>query len=325
MSTIFVTEQIPESGIQALQAAGHTVVVSNKGSALSHEELIAKLKELNPEAVLCDVNDKIGADVFDAAPHAKIFANFAVGFDNIDVAEATKRGIVVSNTPGVLTETVAEHTVALMLSVACRIVEGDRFTREHKYQAWGPMMLLGTELMGKTLGIIGAGRIGERVAHIAHHGLGMKIIYTDMAHSKVLDETYGATFVATPDEVLPLADVVSLHVPLLPTTRHLINAERLSKMKRSAYLINTSRGPVVDEAALVEALKNGVIRGAGIDVYENEPALAPGLAELENVVLTPHIASASEEARTAMSDTAAKNILAVLSGAEAPNKIVLKQ
>ena len=324
MATIFVTEKIPDSGIALLKDAGHTVLVSAKDGALTHDELVASLHESDPEAVLCTLNDKITTDVFEAAPRAKIFANFAVGFDNVDLVAATAKNVVVSNTPGVLTDTVAEHTIAMMLAITNRIAEGDRFMRANKYKAWGPMMLLGTDLMHKTLGIVGAGRIGERVAHIAREGLHMDIIYTDVAKSPTLEESARATYYDSVDALLPHADIVSLHVPLIPATQHLINAARLSTMKPSAYLINSSRGAVVDEAALTEALKSGVIRGAALDVYENEPKVADGLTELENVVLTPHIASASIEARSAMAEVAAKNIIAVLSGAEAPNRVVVK-
>lgn len=324
MATIFVTEAIPENGTEMLEAAGHTVVISPKHGALTQDELIASLHECDPEAVLCTLNDKITTAVYEAAPRAKIFANFAVGYDNVDIAEATSRNVVVSNTPGVLTDTVAEHTIALMLAITSRIAEGDRFMRANKYQAWGPMMLLGTDVMGKTLGIVGAGRIGERVAHIAHAGLHMNIIYTDVSKSPSLEENTGALYYDSVDALLPHADVVSLHVPLLPTTRHLINPDRLAKMKPSAYIVNSSRGAVIDEAALTEALRTGVIRGAALDVYENEPKVAEGLSDLENVVLTPHIASASIEARSAMAEVAAKNIIAVLVGAEAPNRVVAK-
>lgn len=321
MSTIFVTRQIPEAGIALLRDAGHTVEVSEKDGVLAREELLEALRAHPYDAVLCLLTDTIDAEVFEAVPSAKIFANYAVGFNNIDIDEAKKRAVVVTNTPGVLTDTVAEHTVALMLSVTSRIAEGDRFMRAGKYDGWAPMMLLGTDLKGKTLGLLGAGRIGSRVAEICGKGLGMEIIYYDIKQSPEFEEATGAHFRASVEEVLKEADVVTVHVPLLDATHHLINAERIQLMKAGAYLINTSRGPIVDEAALVAALTNKTIKGAGLDVFENEPALAVGLAECENAVITPHIASASEETRAAMAVIAAQSIIDHLSGVEPKNRV----
>lgn len=322
MSTIFVTRKIPDQGIALLRDAGHDVDVSEKDGVLSKEELRAALSQKPYDAVLCLLTDAIDAETFDAAPNAKIFANYAVGFNNIDTEEAKRRGIVVTNTPDVLTDTVAEHTVALMMSVTSRIAEGDRFMRAGKYDGWAPMMLLGMDLKGKTLGLLGAGRIGQRVAAIAHHGLGMNVIYYDIKQNEMVEKEVNASFHASVDEVMKEADVVTVHVPLLDTTHHLINAERLSMMKKSAYLINTSRGPIVDEKALVAALKGGVIAGAGLDVFEDEPRMAPGLSELENAVVTPHIASASIETRTAMATVAATSIIDFLAGKEPKNRVV---
>jgi lactate dehydrogenase-like 2-hydroxyacid dehydrogenase len=321
MAKIYITRQIPEEGPAALRAAGHNVVVSEKDGVLTRDELVSALKENNPDAVLCFLTDKIDSEVFDATPNAKIFANYAVGYNNINIDDAKSKGVTITNTPGVLTDTVAEHTVALMLAITSRIAEGDRFTRAGKYDGWAPMLLLGTDLKGKTLGVLGAGRIGSRVAEIAHKGLGMNIMYYDIKENDFLNGELGAQFRAEAEDVLRDADVVTVHVPLLDSTRHLINAERLKTMKPSAYLINSSRGPVIDEKALVEALKNKEIRGAALDVYEEEPELAPGLAELENVVITPHIASATDETRGKMSEIAAQNIINFLEGKEPPNKI----
>ena len=323
MATIFVTREIPESGLSMLKEAGHEVTVSEKDGVLTRDELLSHLKEREYDAVLPLLTDTIDGEVFDAVPSAKIFANYAVGFNNIDLEAAKERGVTITNTPGVLTDTVAEHTVALMLSVTSRIAEGDRFTRAGKYDGWAPLLLLGTDLKGKTLGILGAGRIGARVAHIAHHGLGMNVIYYDIKENEEVARDVSATFKATPEELLKEADVVSVHVPLLDSTHHLLNAERLAMMKESAYLINTSRGPVIDEKALVEVLKDGKIKGAGLDVFEEEPALAPGLAECENVVITPHIASATEETRGKMSEIAAQNIIDFLEG-KTPEDVVGK-
>ncbi len=323
MAKIYVTRQIPESGITKLKDAGHTVVISEKDGVLTRDELVAELKENNPDAVLPLLTDKIDGEIFDAAPNAKVFASYSVGFGHMDLDAAQEREVTLTNTPGVLTDTVAEHAIAMMLSITSRIAEGDRFTRAGKYEGWGPMMLLGTDLKGKTLGILGAGRIGSRVAEIAHHGLGMNIAYYDIEEREYMEDV-DATFYGSVDDVLKEADVITVHVPLLDSTRHLINTERLASMKDSAYLINSSRGPVIDEKALVEALKNKVIKGAALDVYEEEPKLAEGLSELDNVVITPHIASATEETRGKMSDMASENIIAFLSG-EVPPNIVEKK
>ncbi len=317
MARIYVTRRIPEVGLSLLREAGHTLDISEKDGILTRDELLSALRAQPYDGVLCLLTDKIDAEVFDAVPTAKIFANYAVGFNNIDLEAAKERGVVVTNTPGALTNTVAEHTIALMLSITSRIVEGDRFMRAGKYEGWGPMMFLGTDLKGKTLGLLGAGRIGGRTAEIAHHGLGMNIVYNDVARNEAFEASVGATFLSSTDEVMASADVVSIHVPLLPTTEHLVNAERLAKMKKTAYIINTSRGPVIDEAALVVALKAGTIAGAALDVFEHEPQMAPGLAECENVVITPHIASATHGARDEMAEIAAHNLIAVLKG-EAP-------
>ncbi|MBI4068298.1 D-glycerate dehydrogenase [Candidatus Kaiserbacteria bacterium] len=318
---IFITRAIPEAGLDLLRASGHDIVISGKDGVLTKGELIAALKAHNPDAVVCLLTDKIDADVFAAASNAKIFANYAVGFDNIDLKVAAEKGITITNTPGVLTDSVAEHAVALIFAVTKRIAESDRFTRAGKYVGWAPMLLLGSDLKGKTLGILGGGRIGSRVLEIMGKGVGMRCLYYDIKRSEELEKATGAEFRASIEEVLREADVVSIHVPLLDSTRHLMNAERFAMMKKSAYLINTSRGQVIDEAALVTALRNGIIRGAALDVYENEPALADGLAELDNVVLTPHTASATDETRSAMSEIAAKNIIAFLKGETPPNVV----
>lgn len=321
MTKIYVTRRIPESGINKLEEKGYEIDINPEDRVLSKEEVIEALKRKPYDAVLCLLTDKIDGEVFDAAPNAKIFANYAVGYNNIDVEAAKEKGIMISNTPGVLTETVAEYTFSLMLSIAHRVVEADKFTRAGKYEGWAPMLMLGTDLSNKTLGVVGLGRIGSRVAYHAVKGFGMKAIYYDIKRNEDFEKECGAEFRDSVDDVLKEADFVSVHVPLLESTVHLINKERLEIMKPSAYLINTSRGPVIDEKALVEALKNKTIKGAAIDVYENEPELAPGLAELDNVIITPHIASATEETRSKMSDLAAENIIAALEGGTPPNLI----
>ena len=322
MSKIFITRKIPERGIEKLKSAGLEVEINPDDKVLSKDELIAWLKKGSYDAVLCLLTDKIDADVFAAAgKQCKIFANYAVGFDNIDLAAAKTAGMMVSNTPGVLTDTVAEHTFALMLAIAHRVAEADKFAKAGKYHGWEPMMLLGTDLSYKTVGILGLGRIGSRVAYHAAKGFNAKVIYYDVKRNEEFEKEFGAVFCETPELLLMQADFVSVHVPLLPTTRHLIDANRLKMMKPSAYLINTSRGPIIDEKALAEALTNNVIKGAAIDVFENEPAIEPGLIGLNNVILTPHIASATEETRSKMAELAAENIIAAINGGAPPNLV----
>lgn len=321
MIKIFITRKIPEDGIKLLRDKGYEVDVSEKDGVLTKEELINALKAKEYEAVLCLLTDNIDGDVFDAVPTAKIFANYAVGYNNIDIEEAKKRGIIITNTPGVLTETVAEHTTAMILAITQRIAEGDRFTRAGKYEGWAPMLLLGMNLKDKVLGIIGAGRIGSVVANIMKNGFGMKIIYFDINRNEDFEKATDGRFKEKIEDVLKLADVITLHTPLLDSTRHLINKEKIALMKKSAYLINSSRGEVIDEKALVEALKNNKIAGAALDVFEDEPRLADGLTELENVALTPHIASATKETRSKMSEMTAQNIIAYFDGNTPPNKI----
>ena len=312
MPKIFVTRQILESGINLLKGKDYEVEISDFDGVLPREQLLGKIK--GADAVLALLTDKINAEFFDAAgPQLKIVANYAVGYDNIDLPEAKKRGIIVTNTPDVLTESVAEHAIALMFALAHRIVESDQFMRDGKYAGWAPMLFLGNDMAGKTVGLVGLGRIGSTVAKRLKQGFDMKIMYFDVHRNEDLEKEYGLVY-ADLETVLRKADFVSIHVPLLPATRHLIGEAQLKMMKKGAYLINTSRGPIVDEKALVEVLKNGVIRGAGLDVYEEEPKMAPGLAELDNVVITPHTASATEETRGAMSELAAKNIIEVLEG-----------
>lgn len=320
---VLITRLIPDHGINMLKEKGYELVISPYDRVLTKEELLDYLQKDKFDAMLVQLEDKITPEVLDAAKESgvKIIANYAVGYDNIDIKAASERGIMITNTPGVLTDTVAEHTFALMLSIAHRVVEADRFTRAGKFKEWAPMLLLGTDLSKKTLGIVGLGRIGSRVAYHAVKGFEMRVIYYDVKRNEEFESEYGAEFRENIDDVFKEADFVSIHVPLLPTTRHLVDARRLSLMKKSAYLINTSRGQVVDEEALVEALREGTIRGAALDVFENEPALTPGLTELENIVLTPHIASATEETRQAMGEVDAKNIIEVLEGRIPPNLV----
>ncbi len=312
MKNIYITRIIPQITFDMLQAKGYSIDVYAKDQVPTQAEIIEALQRKPYDAVVTLLTDKIDATVFDAAPSVKLYANYAVGYDNIDVAEAKRRGILVTNTPGNYSYCIAEQTMALMLGLTTRMVEADDFVRAGKYQGWSPMNFVGTDLEKKTLGLIGAGKIGERVAHHATHGFDMKVIYYDVARNEKIEKEYGAQYYSDVESVLKLADIVSLHVPLLDSTHHLINETRLKIMKPTAYLINTSRGPVVDENALVSALKNGTIRGAGLDVFEFEPKPADGLVQLPNVILTPHIASARESARNEMAKIAAENVISFL-------------
>lgn len=316
---IYITRMVPEAGIKMLKDKGYEVVVNSEDRVLTKEELIGAIKVQNYDALFCLLTDKIDGEVMDVfSPQLKIIANMAVGFDNIDAIEAKKRGIMITNTPGVLTDTVAEHTFALMLSIAHRISEADKFTKAGKYIGWAPMLMLGSDLSGKTLGVVGLGRIGSRVAHHAVKGFEMKVLYYDVNRNEDFEKEFSATF-ASLDDLLKQSDFVSIHVPLLDSTRHLINAEKLKLMKQTAYLINTSRGPIVGEHALALSLLKGEIRGAALDVFEFEPKITPELVTLDNVILTPHIASATEETRSKMSTLAATNIIEALEGRIPPN------
>lgn len=310
---IAVTRRIPKNGIDMLSARKDIELRLHDSDAAISRPALKKLVR-GASGILALLTERIDDDLLDAAgPQLKVVANLAVGFDNIDLAACAKRGIVVANTPGVLTTAVAEHTFALMMAICRRVVEADSFLRKGKYKAWGPLMFLGLELEGKTFGVIGLGRIGIGVAQRASKGMGMKVVYNDVKRNEQFEKDFGATYMSVED-VLKTADVVSLHVPLLPTTRHLINADRLRLMKPTAYLINTSRGPIIDERALTQTLKRKEIAGAALDVFETEPKLAPGLAKLDNVVVTPHIASATIEARGAMARLAAQAIIDVMDG-----------
>jgi len=322
MAKVFVTRRIPEEGLKLLEGKVE-LEVWEEDKVIPRDVLLERVK--GATALLPLLTDKIDAEVMDASgSQLKVIANYAVGFDNIDVKAATERKIYVANTPEVLTEAVAEHAFALLLAIARRIPESDQFIKAGRYIGWEPMLLLGTQIQNKTIGVVGLGRIGSRVAEMAVKGIGMKVIYHDIKRDEAFETALGAVYKERLEDLLAEADFVSIHVPLLPTTRHLINAERLKMMKKTAYLINTSRGPVVDEKSLVEALENETIRGAALDVFEEEPNLAPGLAKLNNVVLTPHTASATVEARDAMSRLAAQAVLDVLGG-KAPENLVNKE
>jgi len=322
MAKIFVTRHIPGLGLEMLEKAGHELKINEEDRPLSEDELNKELSIGNYDGVLSLLTDKIDSKVFDSAPSVKAFSNYAVGFNNIDVKEAEKRGISISNTPGTSTNAVAEFTIALAMNIAKRVDEGDQFIRDGKYKGWNPNLLIGEEISGKTWGLVGAGRIGARVAEILVKGFEMKIIYHDIKRNEDLEKNYSAIFKENVEDLIKESDIISLHVLLDESTKHLMNKDRIAMMKSTAVLINTSRGPVVEEVAIVEALENKNIRGFATDVYELEPTLADGLKELPNVVLTPHIASATEEARNAMSVQAAENLIEFFAGREPKYKVV---
>jgi len=315
---VLITRKIPEEGIKIIME--HCVTeVSELDGVLPREVLLEKVK--GKDGILCLLTDTIDREVMEAVgPNLKVIANYAVGFDNIDVEEATRRGIMVTNTPGVLTETTADLTWALMMSIARRIVEGDKFVRAGKFRGWEPMLLLGTDVYGSTLGIIGFGRIGQAMARRAS-GFNMKVIYFDMQRAPSQIENELKAFFRTLPELLREADFVTIHVPLTSETHHLIGEQELKMMKKEAYLINSARGPIVDEKALAQALKENWIRGAALDVFEREPEVEPELLELDNVVLTPHLGSASYATRTKMAIMAANNLVLALKGEVPPNLV----
>lgn len=313
---VFITQPIPEPGPSLVRQAADEVVSNPDDRILSSEELRAAVA--GRDAVLCLLTDPIDASVLEAARGCRIFANMAVGYNNVDVAAATRLGIAVTNTPGVLTEATADLAWTLILGVARRVVEGDQEMRAGRFPGWGPLYMLGGDVTGKTLGLVGPGRIAAAVARRAR-GFDMPLVYHGRRPSAELD-ALGARR-TTLDELLAVSDFVSLHVPLTPETRHMIDARALARMKPTAYLINTARGPVVDEAALVAALQDGRIAGAGLDVYEDEPRMAQGLAECRNALLLPHLGSATHATRAAMSRIAGENLVAALQGRRPPNLV----
>ncbi|MHA1736066.1 MAG: glyoxylate reductase [Candidatus Thorarchaeota archaeon] len=321
MDSVFVTRKIPDRGLNEITRAFRTSVWPNEEPP-SRKEIIENARECTGLVTL--LSDPIDAEVLDALPRLKIVAQYAVGYDNIDVEHATKRGIMVTNTPGVLTETTADLAWGLLMAASRRIVEADRYVRRGKWRvAWGPEMLLGVDVYGATLGIVGMGRIGYAMAKRAT-GFGMTILYTSRSMTDITmkaERELGAKRVDL-DILLRSSDFVSIHVPLTKETRHLIDRDKLAVMKPTAILINTARGPVIDEEALAEALANGRIRAAGLDVFEKEPLAADSpLLDLDNVVLTPHIGSASIETRSRMAEICARNLVAGLQGQRPPNLV----
>jgi glyoxylate reductase len=302
---VFVTRKLPASVISRLEEIGDVDLYSGDGT-ISPDEL--RVRVGGKDALVCMLTEQVDRTVIDRADQLKIIANVAVGYNNIDVAYARSRGIEVTNTPDVLTEAVADFTWALMLAVTRRLAEGDRLVRRGAWKGWGFDFMLGSELKGKQLGLVGLGRIARSVAAKAP-AFGMSVVYTTRRET----ELAGARSLSL-DQLLNTSDIVSVHVPLTAETRHLLDRRAFTRMKRSAHLINTSRGPVVDEEALAWALQQRLIAGAALDVYEHEPAVHPDLLLLENVLLVPHLASGTTETRTAMADLAVENVIRVLSG-----------
>ena len=319
MANIYVTRKIPDAGLKLLEEKFGKIEVNEEDRILSKEELMQKVK--GRDAILSLLTDNVDEDVIIAAgPQCKIFANYAVGFNNINIEAATKHGVMVSNTPGVLTDTTADLAISLMFAVARRLAEGDRYMRAGNYKFWGPLLMLGKEITNKTIGIIGAGRIGSNIAYKMHKGFNMKVVYHDRNVKPEIEKDLNAVRVDL-DTLCREADYIFINMNYVPETHHLINEANIKLMRPDTVIINTARGPIIEEKALVKALKEKRIFGAGLDVYENEPQMEEGLADLYNVVLEPHIGSATIETRNNMSVIAAKNIIQALSG-ETPESLV---
>lgn len=318
MSRVVVTGRIPEAALENLRAHHDVDAWEGEGS-ISREELLRRVA--GADAIVSLLTERVDAELLDAAgPQLKVVSNVAVGYDNIDVPACTERGITATNTPGVLTEATADIAFGLILMATRRLGEGERLIRAGQPWKWGMFFLLGSSLQGKTLGIVGMGGIGQATARRAK-AFGMEIVYQSRSEiDPQIAAELGARRVEL-DELLAISDVVSLHCPYGPNTHHLIGAEQLAGMKDTAYLVNTARGPIIDEAALALALREGQIAGAGLDVFENEPKVHPWLLELDNVTLVPHLGSATVETRTAMAVLAATNTLAVLNGEQPPTPI----
>jgi len=307
---IFLTRELPPESMRILSEAAE-LTYNQEDRVLSKQEIIRGVRDA--DGLLCLLTDSIDEDILEAAPNLKVVANFAVGFNNIDVAAATRRRIPVTNTPGVLTDSTADMAWALLMDAARRLSEGDRLVRTRQWTGWGPLQLLGADITGATLGIIGLGRIGQALARRAR-GFEMRVCYWNRTRLSEQEERELGVQYCSMDTLLGESDFLSLHVALNDETHHLIGASELGRMKPNAILINTARGPIVDEAALVEALKTGVIAAAGLDVYEREPILERELYDLENVVLAPHLGSATIGTRTKMGNMAVENCLLACQG-----------
>ncbi|ADD07864.1 D-glycerate dehydrogenase [Candidatus Aciduliprofundum boonei] len=314
---IFLTRKIPDDGIKILKNAGLDIEIFPYDRIPKKEEIIAGIKDA--DALISLLADRIDKEIIDSAPKLKVIGNYAVGYNNIDVEYAKKKGIIVTNTPGVLTDATADLTFALILAAARRVVEGDKFMRQRKFKGWAPTLMLGKDVWGATIGIIGAGRIGQAVAKRAK-GFNMRILYYSRKRKEEMDGL-GAKFVSL-EELLRESDIITLHVPFTPDTRHLIDYEEFEIMKDGAILINTARGEVVNEEVMLKALKSGKLFAAGLDVFYNEPKVNPELFKLDNVVLTPHIGSATERTRRKMAEMVCSDVVRVLRGEEPMNRVV---
>ena len=312
---IFITRNIPQPALDRL-AEVFDISIHANDKAIGRQQVMEAVKDM--DALLCLLTDSIDKELLEAAPRLKCVSNLAVGFNNIDLEYARSRNIAVCNTPGVLTETTADLTWALLLACARRVVEADNYARSGRFEGWEPLLMLGVDVFSKTLGIIGMGRIGSAVARRAE-GFGMKVLWFDpQVDPKTVSDKYER---ANLRHLCSSSDFISIHVPLTPDTHHLVNSELLSLMRPTAVLINTARGPIVDEEALIKALRDKKIAAAGLDVFENEPEIPAELLELENAVLLPHIGSASIETRTKMALMAAENAIAVIQGTEPPARV----
>lgn len=320
MAEIFITRRVFRDAIDILEKEGHTIDINESDRILPARELVKRAH--GKTGLICLLNDSIDSVVMDKLPSLKVISNIAVGYDNIDIVAATQRGIMVTNTPGVLTETTADLVFALLLGAARRIPEADQFIRAGKFKNWQLLQPhMGVDIYEKTLGIVGMGAIGQAVAKRATKGFDMRVIYFSSSRKERAEKEFGAEFV-TFNELLSLSNFISIHVPLTEKTKHMFSTEAFKKMKNTAILINTARGPVVDETALVEAIKDGQIRGAALDVFEEEPSIHPELIKMEeNVVLAPHIGSASIETRLRMAKMAARNMVQGLKGNRPPNLV----
>ncbi|MBS3766075.1 D-glycerate dehydrogenase [Candidatus Bipolaricaulota bacterium] len=320
VNDVFITRRIFPEAKEKLKGAGIAYDINDTGEILDKEELLKGLE--GKDGLICLLNDEINPEVLDASSDLEIVANLGVGYDNIDLGAATERGIMVTNTPGVLTETTADLSFGLLLAAARRIPEADSFVREGNWEGWELIQpQQGVDVHGKTLGVVGMGRIGSSVARRGHFGFDMDVLYHSRTRKEDLEDELGAEYVEL-DRLLRKSDFVSIHTPLTQETEGMIGEKELKLMKKDAILVNVARGPVVDEPALVEALKSGEIRGAGLDVFDEEPEVHPGLKGLkESVVLAPHIGSASRETRMEIAEIGVKNAIAALIGEEPPNLI----
>ena len=315
---VFLTRRMPPPAAELVTGAGYVADIIDSDDPPARDEFLKRIH--GTVGLITMLSDRVDDEALDAAgPGLKVVANFAVGFDNIDLPACATRGIRATNTPGVLTDATADLAWALILAAARNVAAGDRLVRAGEWTGWAPRQLLGLQLSGSTLGILGAGRIGAAVARRAV-GFDMRVLYTDSRPNPEIEKQAGAQRVEF-DALLAAADVLSLHIPMAPEHHHLIGPAQFAAMKPTAILINTARGPIIDEAALVTALRDGRIAAAGFDVYEHEPRLAPGLTDLPSVVLLPHLGSATTATRQRMSQMAAENALAVLAGREPPNPV----